>query len=266
MCQFITLFHARIGTFPLCAGIGLFCIAAIVYLQLSFRKVDLDTENKIMIGVPFSVLFGFLAAYSSDVLFRGGLKAFLSPFGYGVTFYGWLSGGVFFLILYSKMVRIDLMFLLNCFLPTYSIAQAFGRIGCFLGGCCFGRPAKFGVIYPHGSLPYQTFGATPLFPVQLLESLYLFILFAVLFAFIKFRKRAAFYLILMPAGRFVFEFFRGDNRGSLFHQNCLSPAQICSLFFLGTGFCLLVKSRKENHPADNTEKTGSQSPTTAHHE
>jgi phosphatidylglycerol:prolipoprotein diacylglycerol transferase len=245
MCQFITFCHVRIGTFPLCAGIGLFCICVLVYLQLVNKKVKIETENKIMVCIPLSVILGILTAYASDILFRGGIKAFLSPFGYGVTFYGWLLGCIVFLFVYSQIVNIDSMFLLNLFLPTYSIAQAFGRIGCFLGGCCFGCPTKhFGVIYPQGSLPYKTFGDTPLFPVQLLESLYLFLLFVLLFGFVKFRKRAGLYLLLMPAGRFFFEYLRGDNRGVLL-QTYLSPAQIFSLFFLLIGLILFIKSEKE---------------------
>ena len=197
-----------------------------------------------MFCIPFSVFFGILTAYASDILFRGGIKAFLSPLGYGVTFYGWLFGCIVFLFVYSKIVNIDSMFLLNLFLPTYSIAQAFGRIGCFLGGCCFGCPTKhFGVIYPQGSLPYKTFGDTPLFPVQLLESLYLFLLFALLFGFVKFSKRAGLYLLLMPAGRFFFEYLRGDNRG-FFLQTYLSPAQIFSFFFLLIGLILFINQRK----------------------
>lgn len=252
MCQFITFCHVRIGTFPLCAGIGLFCICILIYLQLIRIKVTIETENRIMICIPFSVLFGLLVACASDVLFRGGIKAFLSPLGYGITFYGWLFGCIVFFLAYSKITKIDSVFLLNLFLPTYSIAQAFGRIGCFLGGCCFGCPTNhFGVIYPQGSLPYKIFGDTPLFPIQLVESLYLFLLFALLFGFIKFRKRAGAYLLLMPSGRFIFEYFRGDNRGVLF-QSILSPAQVFSILFFGAGLFLYLQSTKKKVQTNDT--------------
>ena len=213
-------------------------------------KATIETENIIMVGIPFSVLFGLLTAYASDVLFRGGIKAFLSPLGYGVTFYGWLFGCIVFFLVYSKITNVDSLFLLNLFLPTYSIAQAFGRIGCFLGGCCFGCPTKyFGVVYPQGSLPYMRFGDTPLFPVQLVESLYLFLLFTLLFGFIKFRKRAGVYLLLMSAGRFLFEYYRGDNRGVLF-QSILSPAQVFSILFFSAGLFLFVQTTRNKD--DNT--------------
>lgn len=255
MCQFVTFYDVQIGTFPLCAGIGLFCICIIVYLQLCSMKVKLDTENKIMIGIPFSVLFGFLFAYASDVLFRGGVKAFLSPFGYGVTYYGWLLGCIVFFSVYSKLVCVDSCFLMNLFLPTYSIAQAFGRVGCFLGGCCFGCPSSScGVIYPQGTLPYNMYGDTPLFPVQLVESAYLFVLFAYLFGFVKFKNRACTYLLLMSTGRFIFEFCRGDNRGVLL-QPYLSPAQIISLFFIVFGLVILLSNKyKRNEMKHQLEK------------
>ena len=102
--------------------------------------------------------------------------------------------------------------LLNLFLPSFALAQAFGRIGCFLGGCCYGRPAKFlGVSYPEGSLPYIHHGSTPLIPVQLYESAYLLITFVILFKVIRFNHRGAWYLILMPAGRFWLEFCRNER-------------------------------------------------------
>lgn len=84
-------------------------------------------------------------------------------------------------------------------------------------------------------------------PVQLMESLYLVLIFVILFWKIPFRKRAAWYLILMPAGRFLLEFLRGDNRGNFCGLHCFSPAQILSIILFCAGLYLIIqKTNMEN--------------------
>ena len=244
MCQFVWIFSSKTGTFPLFVGLGLIALVFCIYFQLKRFQVSNALENKIMECIPFSLLFGVLTGYFSDVLFRGGIKALLHPVGYGITFYGWLIGCIIFYSVYAHIFQIRKMFLFNLFLPAFSIAQGFGRIGCFLGGCCFGKPASWGVVFPSNSLPYLKYQDTPLIPVQLFESIYLFLIFLILFSFVRFKRRAAWYLILMSCGRFFFEFLRGDNRGTL--GPYFSPAQYISIVLFITGIIsLFVKKLQQ---------------------
>lgn len=247
MHQYIHVFSLRIGAFPLFVGLGILSIAFLVYYSLRRFKVANELETKIMVCIPTSLLFGCVTGYFSDVVFRGGMKALLHPYGFGFTFYGWLLGAIFFYFAYAKAFRISTGFLLNCFLPTFSIAQALGRIGCFLGGCCYGIPCRFGVRYPVGSLPYKAYQSAPLFPVQLVESCYLFFVFCILFTKVRFKYRALCYLTMMSAGRFFFEFLRGDDRGTL-GSSILSPAQNISivLFFVALA-TLAVQHMKQGN-------------------
>lgn len=248
MFPYIDLFGNRLGMFPLCAGIALFAIIISVRFQLKKISADPEFENKIMIAIPFSMLSGVITAYLSDIIFRGGWNALRIPWGFGFTFYGWLIGCIVFYWLYGKCRQIKPELLFNLFLPSFSLAQAIGRIGCFCGGCCYGMPSDFcGIKYPPGSLPYQKYGDVPLMPVQLMESLYLSLIFVILFWKIPFRKRAAWYLILMPAGRFLLEFLRGDNRGNFCGLHCFSPAQILSIILFCAGLYLIIqKTNMEN--------------------
>ncbi|MDD5655824.1 MAG: prolipoprotein diacylglyceryl transferase [Elusimicrobia bacterium] len=115
-----------------------------------------------------------------------------------------------------------------------------GRMGCFLEGCCHGRPsgAPWAVRYgnPAASVPDGLLGV-PLHPVQLYEAagalaLCLFIVFGVLprIRAGRLRPGAAFLTCLCgyAAMRFVLEFYRGDDRGS-FLWPVLSPGQWTSL-------------------------------------
>lgn len=240
MFPYIDLFGNKLGMFPLCTGLALLAITLSVRCQLKTISRDLDFENKIMIAIPLSMLTGVLTAYLSDVIFRGGWKALTMPWGFGFTFYGWLTGCIIFFWIYGKFSHIKPFILYNLFIPSFALAQSIGRIGCFCGGCCYGFPSDcFGFKFPPGSLPYQKWGDIPLIPVQLIESAYLLLVFLVLFWKIPFRKRSAWYLILMPSGRFLLEFLRGDNRGDICGIYWLSPAQLISIVFFVAGIVLL---------------------------
>ena len=91
----------------------------------------------------------------------------------------------------------------------FALGQAIGRIGCFQGGCCYGMPCAWGVVYPEGSLPYSVYEGVPLFPVQLVEASVLFLLFGVCLA-VPFRRRWWVYFGGVSAIRLGLDFFRGD--------------------------------------------------------
>lgn len=227
--------------FSVCIGIALFTSVILLFKQLKRLSVSPDMENSVMQSVPLTFIGGVAGGYFLDLLLRGGIKAlFTNPAGYGLTFYGWLIGAMIFLLIYAHVEKISGAFLLNLFLPSFALAQAIGRIGCFLGGCCYGRPAIWGgVSYPEGSLPYIHFGTVPLIPVQLYESAYLAVVFCCLYKFIRFDKRGAWYLISVPFGRFFWEFFRADDRGQIWDGR-FSPSQYISIALLVAGILWLV--------------------------
>ena len=105
--------------------------------------------------------------------------------------------------------------------PAITLAHAFGRIGCFMAGCCYGKETDswIGVQFPF--LSYKVV------PTQLLESIFLFILTGVLLLLVfkfKFKYTFIVYLGAYSIWRFVIEFFRGDYRGSFL--GIFSPSQI----------------------------------------
>lgn len=92
-----------------------------------------------------------------------------------------------------------------------------GRIGCFMVGCCHGRPHHWGVCYRQehaeaGFTPYYV--NVQLFPVQLVESLWVLGIVIVGSAFVLSGQlpgeALAWYIITYDLGRFCFEFLRGD--------------------------------------------------------
>ena len=99
-----------------------------------------------------------------------------------------------------------------------------GRMGCLAGGCCHGMPSSVGVLYRHAhGIAHDLLGIR-LFPIQLVEALWILGVTAIVWGEYRVGTLAvcghwlAFYCI----GRFVFEFARGDERPK-FHG--LSGAQ-----------------------------------------
>ena len=126
--------------------------------------------------------------------------------------------------------------------PEVPLAHAFGRIGCFMAGCCYGLPcnSKFAVIFPKESVGLS---GVKLFPVQLLSSLGNIIIFIILFIYSKKDrsrgKVSGLYIILYGIGRFLVEFLRYDDvRG---HFLYFSTSQWISILLVPLGVMLYKK-------------------------
>ena len=108
-----------------------------------------------------------------------------------------------------------------------TIGHAFGRIGCFLAGCCYGKTTNTFLDMYFPSLDKSVL------PTQLYEAIFLFILSGVLFFLLfKFNFKYTFvvYLTSYSIWRFVIEFFRDDPRGGFIPF--LSPSQFWSILIL----------------------------------
>jgi phosphatidylglycerol---prolipoprotein diacylglyceryl transferase len=148
----------------------------------------------------------------------------------GLVFSGSLIVAPVFGILYAKKAGITITDGADLLAPFIALGHAIGRIGCFLNGCCYGRPTEsvFGMQFP--------FSPVKLYPTQLFSAAGLFIIFLVLFFM---QKRRAFkgqiislYLIVYGVFRFFIEFLRGDLE-PIFHN--ISLTQAISLAFILTG-------------------------------
>ncbi len=158
----------------------------------------------------------------------------------GMIFYGGLFGGILGAYLCAKSYGDKLKDYYDAVLPAVALFAAFGRLGCFLTGCCYGveTDAAFGIemnrslIAPHG---------VKLVPVQLIECLFDLLLFVLMIVITKRPKHSVeknsvrfdplcVYLILYAVFRFILEFFRGDAaRGRLW---VFSTSQWISLVVL----------------------------------
>lgn len=232
-------------------------IFALLIIKYLMNKKNIPYEASILFFyyIGISIICGFLGS----ILFQD-IYNFISTGKYkffsGLTFLGGLvTGIVTFLLLYkfwnTNKTKPYIKEFINLAPISIAVAHGFGRIGCFMVGCCYGKPTNnsFGIIYPVGSMPYNHYGAVNLFPTQLFETLFLFVLAFILYKLINknFKFNLAIYFISYGIFRFINEIFRGDNRGGF--DIIFSPSQILSiiLIILGSYQIIYMKIKTKKH-------------------
>ena len=129
----------------------------------------------------------------------------------GLVWYGAFLSGLIAGTWFVRRNKINFWAMGDLFAPYIALAQAFGRIGCFLNGCCYGSQVPSGfvlsVVFPNESVARH--------PTQIYSCIILLLIFIALRFW---QKRSHFkgqiflgYLILYSITRFGLEFLRGDN-------------------------------------------------------
>ena len=240
--------HEVISSYNLMIGIGI--VSGFLLLQRTSKKLQMSkAEDDVLLLILLgSMLIGFISAALFDKIYHyDNIHDFISNLTKytGMTFAGGLVGGaIAFLAIYCCVNKGfgGIMLNLNCVTPSVIIAHFWGRIGCFLGGCCFGKPTNsiLGVHFPDGSFASQLYGnGSRIIPVQLMEAVFLAIIFTCIY-FVIIKYSFACYLLLYGIFRFIIENFRGDDRGELF-QTILSPSQCISLVMVIIGGIIVIK-------------------------
>lgn len=214
-------------------------LAAIYYLSKQEPVAGLTQNHTIdlILILTFVGIIGgrvFYIAQHWDYYLENPLESIALWQG-GLVIYGGLIFALLGLIVFCLVRRVNFFSLTDLYFPALSLAQAFGRIGCFLNGCCYGTPTKlpWAVQFP--------FLKDPVHPTQIYFSIFDFILFMVLAW--RYPRRAfvgeitLIYFVLYGQNRFMGEFYRGDNLPVLWG---MTEAQIISLFFVLVASLLYV--------------------------
>ncbi len=223
-------------------------VLAIVIAILRAKRVDLSGDEAVNIAIII-VVFGFVGAKLLFVLenFQDFLERPWSVLGSsGFVVYGGLVIGLFAVFVYCRWIRkISFLRYVDLYFPSVALGQAFGRLGCFMAGCCYGKEttAWWGVVFPENS--YAPAGV-PLIPTQLISAIGDFIIFLVLIWFSKKMAKkigdvTALYMMLYGIGRFFVEFLRQNEQGGI---GPVTTAQCFSLVFIAASIVLFVLDRK----------------------
>ncbi|MBI4398074.1 MAG: prolipoprotein diacylglyceryl transferase [Candidatus Omnitrophica bacterium] len=233
--------QAHLYSYGLMFALGV--LAAVFYLSRRPPVAGLETSqiiDLILILTFVGILGGrvFYILQHWDYYLENPLEVFAIWQG-GLVIYGGLIAAVAALAVFSWIRRVHFFELTDLYFPAVSLAMAFGRVGCFLNGCCWGTPSNlpWAVQFP--------FLESPVHPTQLYFALFDLILF--LFLAYRYPRRCftgeitVMYLVLYGQNRFTGEFFRGDNLPVLWG---MTQAQLISLgFVLAAGVLYLFYFR-----------------------
>ena len=178
----------------------------------------------------------------------------------GLVYYGGLAGASASCILYTRIKRVPLWSTADLLAPSIALGQAFGRIGCLLNGCCYGRACSlpWAIRFPVDNAAHAP--VTPVHPTQIYESLLSLALYSWLAW--SFRRRTfdgqvfGRYLVGYALIRSFVELFRGDYPPGQYLGGWFSPGQSVSAISLAAGISLLVFAPRTKAPPAGPAKAG----------
>ena len=229
-------YFVKIYGYGLMITIGI--IAALFLLSYRSKKKQYSEDNiwdMAILVIICGIIGGKLMYIITDIKYIIEQPSVLKNIGNGFVIYGAIFGGILAVHLYSKKKDWNTLSILDLATPSLPLAQGFGRIGCFLAGCCYGRAT---------SLPIGVEFRNSLFapanvhihPTQIYSSVFDFTLaFFLLWYDRRERKNGrvfSLYLIVYSIGRFLIEYLRDDPRGSV---SIFSTSQFISLFIVIIG-------------------------------
>lgn len=261
------IFGQGVYLYGICFALGVIACFGFLMFTMWYKKFSETSSNAIIFIGIIATAFGAL----SGMIFQGiydvieGKEFSLN----GMTFIGGLIGGVVsFLAIWNLYVFVirphtkikALKGEMNAglcdalpFIPIgIAIAHAFGRFGCFWGGCCYGIEVEWG-------LPCAANSTKNVMPTQLFEMSFLIILavvMAVLYFKFKLNYNFAVYSIGYGIFRFIIEYYRADDRGELIGQ--ISPSQFWGIVMVILGIVYIVVqyfylAKLMKHPENSVE-------------
>src|SRR5256885_6770510 len=178
----------------------------------------------------------------------------------GGVFYGGLILAVVVALWYIRRVGLPLWPTCDVFAPGIALGHVVGRFGCFFAGCCYGKPTTkpWGITFtdPFAQSNVGTPLGVPLHPTQLYEAGAELLILIILL--VTERKGRPFpgrtfwlYMLLYAVSRFVIEFFRGDDRGTV---GALSTSQFISVLLVPLAIVMLVYLSRRSEPEPKRAK------------
>ncbi len=264
MYPFITIFGRELSTYGIVSVLGL-ALATTVFYWLT-RKYKYMLENVVFIAliaaagilVGGHVLYGItnipgMIAFLQTNPNWGDFetwKIFFGGYWGGLVFYGGFIGSTLAVYWFtgSKYMRkqLDKRLCVNLYAVVIPLFHAFGRVGCFLAGCCYGIECEFGFAVNDNRINPLINGPRR-FPTPLLEAIGCLVIFSVLLILWlkdKMRDKMLYlYCVMYPVLRFFDEFLRGDAIRGIWFGLSTSQWISIALFIFGV-VMLIIKSKK----------------------
>lgn len=249
--------------------IGLGFMAAVLYGGYLAKRRGLSDSDFTSIAI-YVLLFGFAGGKLLHVIveFRAFMADPWSVLGSeGFAVYGGIITGIATIFIYCRIKKLAFLDYIDLFGVVVPLNQAFGRVGCLLAGCCYGKTTEsaFSLVFPEGCSAPPHVKLVPTQPIMAVGNFIIFLIIAGVYlsscprkdsdapAKRRYMPGLAFclYLILYSVGRFLVEFLRDDERGWV---GALSTSQFIAIFTFAAGVILLY-IRLRAFDGNNTEQS-----------
>ncbi|MDD5355466.1 MAG: prolipoprotein diacylglyceryl transferase, partial [Candidatus Omnitrophica bacterium] len=199
------------------------------------KGYDANVITDLVMVVLFFGILGARALYiilNLDFYIGNPREIFMLQHG-GLAILGGIVAGLLAAFLFCRYKKLAFLEIIDLLAPYVVLAHSIGRIGCFLNGCCYGLPSKFGIYFPVHS--------ARLIPTQLISSFLLFMLFIALKVKQRMphQKGAIFvsYILYYSVIRFFMEFIRADSPRlflglTIFQYFCIVLFALSSLSYI----------------------------------
>ena len=182
----------------------------------------------------------------------------------GLTLYGGLILAVVVGIWFARRHRMPVWRVTDAMAPAVASGIFLTRIGCFLSGCCFGKPSvvSWAMTFPRNSAAGYLFPNTPIHPTQVYSSLYGLAIFGILLSLERFKRFDGFtfwvFILLYSVARFAVDFVRYyEESMTLFHAGdvgiSLNQAISVGGFVLALVMLFVLRKRGASLPRTATE-------------
>ena len=154
----IPFLHLTLWSFGAMAALG--GLTALLLVRRMARRAGIDPARMVD-GAMYSLLIGMVGARVFFVIhhcdqFREDWLGVFAIWHGGLEFLGGVVPVIAFLLLYTRRHKLPVRRYLDIMAVGLMMGLAFGRIGCFLNGCCYGRPTElpWAVRFPYRSYAY----------------------------------------------------------------------------------------------------------------
>ena len=249
-----------VHSYGLMIGLAVLVSALLIYRKAPDEGIKADYVLEAVIVAAVSGIIGSRILYiilNWEYYSGRPLVAFITQFE-GLSFYGGLFGGAIALYLWGRWREIGFLKLADLFAPYLALGYGFGRVGCFLNGCCYGSESTV-----PWALPINMADDVLRHPVQLYALLGALIIFGALKLLRPVRPFVGFLLVALFAFygvlRFTTEFFRSGEAVLL----GLTTAQVFSLTLVAASLLVMavfyytVPDEKKERPKVRQYRTGS---------
>lgn len=215
----------------------------------------IDLGPWIMVGAVVGARALYVYSYWHEYFAKEPISEIFKVYHGGLVFYGGLIGASLAVLIYLRIKQMSLWKTADVLAPSIALGQSFGRVGCLMNGCCYGKPTDvpWAIHFP---VTHVTHGVG-VHPTEIYSSLLNFVLFlglAWLFRRRKFDGQVfGMYLIGYSLFRGFVEFFRGDYPVH-YVDGLFTPAQLISAGVLLVGLSLLWW-RAPAHPCAQTSES-----------